>query len=133
MLFRLNNAHETFMDLMNRVFKHYLDLFIIVFVDNILNYSRNEEHVCHFRIVRKTLKDFQLFAKFCKYEFWWQSVSFLGHIVSSKGIRVESQETNLVNQWTRPTSATDIRHLLGLAGYYRRFVEGFLIHSLTID
>ena len=105
MSFGLTNARAIFMDLMNRVFKHYLDLFIIVFVDNILNYSRNEEHVCHFRIVRKTLKDFQLFAKFCKYEFWWQSVSFLGHIVSSKGIRVDSQKIKAVKQWPRPIAS----------------------------
>ncbi|KAH0636086.1 hypothetical protein KY289_036001 [Solanum tuberosum] len=114
------------MDLMNRVFKQYLDLFVIVFIDDILIYSRNEEeHASHLRIVRQTLKDSQLFAKFSKCEFWLQSVAFLGHIMSSEGIQVDSQKKKAVKQWPIPTSATDIRSFLGLVGYYRRFVEGF--------
>ncbi|KAH0692437.1 hypothetical protein KY285_019534 [Solanum tuberosum] len=103
-----------------------LRLVVIVFIDNILIYSRNEEeHASHLRVVLQTLKDRQLFAKFNKCEFWLQSVAFLGHIVSSEGIRVDSQKIEAVKQWPRPTSATDIRSFLGLAGYYRRFVEGF--------
>ncbi|KAH0725447.1 hypothetical protein KY284_001312 [Solanum tuberosum] len=87
MSFGLTNALAAFMDLMNRVFKHYLDLFIIVFINDILIYSRNkEEHVNHLRAVLQTVKDHQLFAKFRKCEFWLQSVSFLEHIVSSEGI-----------------------------------------------
>ena len=116
----------TFMDLMNRVFKQYLDLFVIVFIDDILIYSRNEkEHASHLRIVLQTLKDHQKFAKFSKYEFWLQSIAFIGNIVSSEGIRVDSQKVEAVKQWPRPTSATDIRSFLGLGGYYKRFVEGF--------
>ncbi|KAH0650243.1 hypothetical protein KY284_030155 [Solanum tuberosum] len=126
MLFGLTNALATFMDLMNRVFKQYLDLFVIVFIDAILIYSRNEEeHMNHLRMVLQTLKDRQLFAKFSKCEFWLQLVSFLGHIVSSEGIPVDSQKIKVVKKWPRPTSLTDIRSFLGLAGYYRRFVEGF--------
>ncbi|KAH0709456.1 hypothetical protein KY284_010883 [Solanum tuberosum] len=121
MSFVLTNALAAFMDLMNRVFKQYLDLFIIVFIDDILIYSRNEEeHASHFRVVLQTLKDRQLFAKFNKCKFLLQSVAFLGHIVSSEGIRVDSQKIEAVKQWPRPTSATDIRCFLGLAGYYRR-------------
>ncbi|WMV20230.1 hypothetical protein MTR67_013615 [Solanum verrucosum] len=134
MSFGLTNAPAAFMDLMNRVFKQYLDLFVIVFIDDILIYSRNEEeHASHLRVVLQTLKDRQLFAKFSKCEFWLQSVAFLGHIVSSEGIRVDSQKIEAVKQWPRPTSATDIRSFLGLAGYYRRFVEGFssIASSLT--
>ena len=87
MSFGLTNAPAAFMDLMNRVFKHYLDLFIIIFIDDILIYSRSEEeHASHFRVVLQTLKDRQLFAKFSNYEFWLQSVSFLGHTISSEGI-----------------------------------------------
>ena len=71
------------------------------------------------------LKDLQLFAKFSKCVFWWQSVAFLGHIVSSEGIRVDSRKIEAMKQCSRPTYATDIRIFLGLAGYYRRFVEGF--------
>ncbi|KAH0709589.1 hypothetical protein KY284_011016 [Solanum tuberosum] len=114
------------MDLMNRLFMHYLDLFVIVFIDDVLIYSRSEEeHVTHLRVVLQTLKDRPLFAKFSKCEFWLQYVAFLGHIVSSEGIRVDSQKIEAVKQWPRPTSPTDIRSFLGLDGYYRRFVEGF--------
>ena len=73
----------------------------------------------------QNLKDRQLFAKFSKYEFWLQSVAFLSHIISSEGIHVDSQKIEALKQWPRPTSATDISSFLGLAGYYRRFVEGF--------
>ena len=85
------------MDLMNRVFKQYLDLFVIVFIDDILIYSRSEEeHASNLRIVLQTLKDRHLFAKFSKCEFWLQSVAFLGHIVSSVGICVDSQKIKAV-------------------------------------
>mgnify|MGYP000125134224 FL=1 len=91
MSFGLTDAPATFMDLMNRVFKQYLDLFVIVFIDDILIYSRSEEeHATHLRVVLQTLKDCQLFAKFSKCEFWLQSVDFLGHVVSSEGIRMDS-------------------------------------------
>ena len=88
MLFGLTNAPVAFMDLMNRVFRQYLDLFVIIFIDDILIYSRNEEeHASHLRIVFKTLQDRQLFTKFSKCEFWLQSIAFLGHIVFSEGIQ----------------------------------------------
>ena len=87
MLFELINAPTTFMDLMNRVFKQYLDLFIIVIIDDILVYSRNEEeHTSHLKFVLQILKDRLLFAMFSKCEFCLQSVTFLGHIISSKGM-----------------------------------------------
>ena len=93
MSFGLTNAPAAFIDLMNRVFKHYFDLFVIIYIADILVYSRNEEeHASHLRIVLQTLKDFQLFAKFSKCEFWLQSVAFLGHVVSNEGIRVDSQK-----------------------------------------
>ncbi|KAH0778029.1 hypothetical protein KY290_009440 [Solanum tuberosum] len=114
------------MDLMNRVFKPYLDMFVIVFIDDILVYSRNEEdHASHLRTVLQTLKDKELYAKFSKCEFWLKSVAFLGHIVSGDGIKVDTRKIEAVQNWPRPTSPTEIRSFLGLAGYYRRFVEGF--------
>ena len=114
------------MDLMIRVFKQYLGLFFIVLIVDILIYSRNkEEHASHLRILLQTIKDRHSFAKFSKCGFWLKSVAFLGHIVSSEGIRVDSQKIEAVKQWHKPTSAIDIRSFLGLAGYYRRFVEGF--------
>ncbi|KAH0784218.1 hypothetical protein KY290_003816 [Solanum tuberosum] len=104
MSFGLTNAPGTFMDLMNRMFKQYLDLFVIVFIDDILIYSRiEEEHVSHLRVVLHTLKYRQLFAKFNKCEFWLQSVTFLGQIVSSERINVDSQKIEAVKQWPRPT------------------------------
>ena len=115
MLFGLTHAPANFMDLMNRVFKQYLDLLVTVFIDDMLIYSRNkEEHSSHLRVVLQTLKDRQLFAKFSKYEFWLQSVAFLGHIVSSEGIRVDSQKIEAVKQWPRPTSARGFRWLCDL-------------------
>ena len=101
---------------MNKVFKQYLDLFVIIFIDDILIYSRSEEeHASHLRVVLQTLKDRHLFTKFSKCEFWLQSLAFLVHIVSSEGIRVDSQKIEAVKQWPRPTSATDIRNFLSLA------------------
>ena len=98
----------------------------MVFIDDILVNFRNEkEYASHLRIVLQTLKDRQLFPKFSKSEFLLQSVAFLSHIVSSEGIRLDSQKIEVVKQWPIPTSATDIRSFLGLADYYRRFVEGF--------
>ena len=91
MSFGLTNAPATFIDLMNRVFKPYLDMFVIVFIDDILIYSRNEEdHASHLKIVLHTLKDRELYVKFSKCEFWLESVAFLGHIVSGDGIKVDT-------------------------------------------
>ena len=84
-----------------------------------------EEHASHFRVVLQTLKDLQLFANFSKCEFWLQSFAFLVHIVSIKGIQVDSHKIEAVKQWPKPTSTIDIISFLGLAGYYRRVVEGF--------
>ena len=93
MSFGLTNAPAAFMDLMNRVFKQYLDIFIIVFIDNILVYSYSEhDHADHLRTVLQTLRDHQLFTKFSKCEFWLRSVAFLGYIISGDGIRVDPQK-----------------------------------------
>ena len=114
------------MDLMNRVFKEFLDKFVIVFIDDILIYSQSkDEHREHLRIILQILKEKQLFAKFKKCEFWLEKVSFLGHVVSQEGISVDPTKVEAVNNWSRPTSVTEIRSFLSLAGYYRRFVEGF--------
>ena len=124
--FWLTNARVAFIDLMNKVFKQYLDLFVIVFIDDILIYTRNnKEHVNHSRVVLQTLKDRQLFTMFNKCEFWLQSFDFLGHIVSSEGIWLDSQKIKAPKQWPRPTSATYIKIFLRLEGYYRRFMEVF--------
>ncbi|KAF3625841.1 hypothetical protein FXO38_26150 [Capsicum annuum] len=99
-------------------------------IDDILVYSHSEDdHVDHLRIVLQTLRDHQLFDNFSKCEFWLRSVAFLGHIISSEGIRVDSQKIEAVKNWARPISPSDIWSFLGLAGYYRCFVEdGFLVY-----
>ncbi|GJW33445.1 putative nucleotidyltransferase, ribonuclease H, partial [Tanacetum coccineum] len=126
MPFGLTNAPAVFMDLMNRVFHDYLDKSIVVFIDDILVYSKSkEEHEQHLRAVLGILREKKLYAKFSKCEFWLERVSFLGHVVSAKGIEVDPAKVEAVTNWPRPKSVTEVRSFLGLAGYYRRFVEGF--------
>ncbi|XP_070029059.1 uncharacterized mitochondrial protein AtMg00860-like [Nicotiana sylvestris] len=126
MSFGLTNAPAAFMDLMNQVFKPFLDEFVIVFIDDILIYSRSEaEHADHLRTVLQTLQDYRLYAKFSKREFWLTYVAFLGHVITGDGIKVDGQKIEAVMTWPRPLNPTDVRSFLGLAGYYRRFVEGF--------
>ena len=126
MSFGLTNAPAAFMDLMNRVFREYLDSFVIVFIDDILIYSKTkEEHAQHLRLTLQVLRQHQLYAKFSKCEFWLRSVTFLGHVVSDQGVEVDPRKTEAVKKWPKPLTPTDIRSFLGLAGYYRRFVEGF--------
>ncbi|KAL5546822.1 hypothetical protein UlMin_006509 [Ulmus minor] len=126
MLFGLTNAPAAFMDLMNRVFKEFLDRFVIVFIDDILVYSKStEEHEEHLRLILQTLRDHQLFAKFKKCEFWLNQVAFLGHVISKDGVAVDPSKVEAVENWKPPSNASEVRSFLGLAGYYRRFVEGF--------
>ncbi|KAL5579093.1 hypothetical protein UlMin_011535 [Ulmus minor] len=114
------------MDLMNQIFKEYLDQFVIVFIDDILIYSRSkEEHERHLRMVLQTLREKKLFAKFKKCEFWLENVSFLGHIISKEGIAVDPGKIEAIKSWPTPTNVKEVRSFLGLAGYYQRFVEGF--------
>ncbi|GJY74766.1 putative reverse transcriptase domain-containing protein [Tanacetum coccineum] len=114
------------MDLMNRVCKPYLDKFVIVFIDDILIYSKNkQEHEEHLKLILELLKKEELYAKFSKCEFWIPKVQFLGHVIDSKGIHVDPAKIESIKDWASPKSPTEIRQFLGLAGYYRRFIEGF--------
>ena len=100
MSFGLTNAPAAFMDSKNRVFRPYLDRFVIVFIDDILVYSRSElEHERHLGLVLKTLRRHQLYAKFDKCEFWLSRVGFLGHVVSANGIYADSQKVEVVANW----------------------------------
>ena len=122
MPFGLTNAPAAFMDLMHRVFHPYLDRFVVVFVDDILIYSEIEEdHEDHLRVVR----DHKLYAKFSKCEFWLTEVRFMGHVMSASGVSVDPKKVEAVMSWERPKSVFEIRSFLGLAGYYRRFIEDF--------
>jgi len=124
--FGLTNAPALFMDLMNRVFRPYLDKFVVVFIDDILVYSKSyEEHEQHLRQTLQTLRSRQLYAMLDKCDFWLKEVTFLGHVASSEGIFVDPQKVEVVLRWERPTTVTEIRSFLGLVGYYRRFIEGF--------
>ncbi|GKB37509.1 reverse transcriptase domain-containing protein [Tanacetum coccineum] len=126
MPFGLTNAPAVFMDLMNRVCKPYLDKFVIVFIDDILIYSRNEkEHEEHLKTILELLKKEELYAKFSKCEFWINTVKFLGHVIDNSGIHVDPAKIEAVKNWASPTTPSEIRQFLGLEGYYRRFIEGF--------
>ena len=126
MPFGLTNAPAAFTDLMHRVFQPYLDQFVVVFVDDILIYSQSGwEHEYHLRIVLQLLRDHQLYTKFSKCEFWLTEVRFLGHMVSASGVLVDPEKVEAVMSWEKPKSIFEIRSFLGLAGYYRRFIEDF--------
>ncbi|KAL4037574.1 hypothetical protein IC575_001171 [Cucumis melo] len=110
MSFGLTNAPAVFMDLMNRVFREFLDTFVIVFIDDILIYSKTEaEHEKHLRIVLQTLRDNKLYAKFSKCEFWLKQMSFLGHVVSKAGVSVDPAKIEAVTDWTRPSTVSEVR------------------------
>jgi hypothetical protein len=126
MSFRLTNAPAYFMYLMNKVFMEYLDKFVVVFIDNILIFSKNEEeHNKHLCLVMQKLRENQLYAKLNKCEFWSKEVSFHGHIISKGGISVDPSKVKDVLSCNTPQNVSGIRSFLGLAGYYRRFIEGF--------
>ena len=126
MPFGLTNAPAVFMDLMNRVCKPYLDKFVIVFIDDIIIYSKNEvEHEQHLRAVLELLKKEKLYAKFSKYEFWIREVQFLGHVINECGIQVDPAKIEAIKKWEVPKNPTEIRRFMGSAGYYRRFIQDF--------
>ena len=126
MPFGLTNTPATFMDLMHRVFQPYLDQFVVVFTDDILIYSQSEEeHEDHLRVVLQLLRDHQLYSKFSKCEFYLTEVGFLGHVVSASSVSVDLEKVKVVMSWERPKLVFEIRSFLGLAGYYKKFIEDF--------
>eukprot|EP00253_Pinus_taeda_P022079 PITA_22079 len=124
--FGLTNAPATFMCLMNSVFHQFLDKFVLIFIDDILIYSRSkEEHEEHLRMVLQTLREHQLYAKLSKCDFYKEEIQYLGHVISKEGIVVDPEKIKTILDWPVPKDVADIRSFMGLAGYYRRFVEGF--------
>ena len=133
MPFGLTNAPIAFMDLMNRVFHLYLDQFVVVFIDDILVYSKDaQEHEQHLKIVLQMMREKNLFAKLSKCDFWLKEVSFLGHIVYAEGIRVNPTKIKVIVSWKPPRNVTEVRSFLGLVGYYQRFVKGVPIIASTL-
>jgi hypothetical protein len=126
MPFGLTNATAFFMNLMYKVFMEELDKFIIVFIDDILIYSKTrKDHEHHLRIVLGRLRAHQLYAKLSKCEFWLEKIAFLGHILTTKGIEVDPSKVEAVSKWKQPSNVSEVRSFLGMAGYYRRFIKGF--------
>jgi hypothetical protein len=114
------------MYLMNKVFIEYFDKFVVVFIDDILIFSKTEEeHEKHLRMVLEKLRSIQLYAKFSKCECWLTKVTFLGHVISAGGISVDPSKVKDGLNWMPPMNASEIRSFHGLAGYYRRFIKDF--------
>ena len=113
MPFGLTNAPAAFMDLINRVFSPYLDKFVIVYIVDILVYSGSpEEHAEHLRTVLQILRECQLYAKFSKCQFWLDKVDFLGHVILTEGISVDSQKIEAIVNWKPPTNVSEVRSSL---------------------
>jgi hypothetical protein len=126
MSFGLTNAPAYFMYLMNSVFMQELDKFVVVFIDDILIYSKNpEDHAKHLHVILQRLRDHHLYAKFSKCEFWLNTVKFLGHTISGDRISVDPSKVQQVMDWKPPATVHQIRSFLGLAGYYCRFIPNF--------
>ena len=122
MPFGLTNALVAFMDLMHRVFQPYLDQFIVVFVDDILIYSKYEkDHEGHLRVIVQTLREHQLYAKFSKCEFWLTEVRFLSHVLSASRVFVDLEKVESIMSWERLKSVFEIHSFLELARYYKRY------------
>ena len=116
MSFGLTNAPAAFIDLMNRVFKPFLDRFVIVFINDILVYSRSkEEHALHLRLVLQTLREHQLYAKFSKCELWLNLVAFLVHVVSRDDVQADPKKIEVITEWPRLTTVTQVK-FYGISG-----------------
>ena len=137
MPFGLTNAPSTFMRLMNEVLRAFIGKFVVVYFDDILIYSKSmSEHMDHLRAVFAALRDAHLFGNLDKCTFCTDRVSFLGYVVTPQGIEVDESKIEAIKSWPVPQTTTQVRSFLGLAGFYRRFVQDFStiatpLHELT--
>jgi hypothetical protein len=132
--FGLTNEPYVFMCLMNGIFINYLDKFVIVFMDDILIYSKSEEaHEHHLRMVFQVLREYQLYSKLSKCSFYQKQIQYLGHIISEKGIAVDPENVKAIRGWPTPRNVSEVISFMGLAGYYRRFIVWFskIVHTIT--
>jgi hypothetical protein len=132
--FGLSNAPVIFMCLMNGVFRDYLDKFVIVFLDDILVYSKSKkEHEHHLRMDLQVLREHQLYAKLSKFSIYQKKIHYLGHIISENGITMDPEKIEAIREWSVPKNVTEVKSFMGLACYYRRFIEGFskIAHPIT--
>ncbi|KAL0416074.1 UNVERIFIED_CONTAM: Retrovirus-related Pol polyprotein from transposon [Sesamum latifolium] len=126
MPFGLTNAPATFSTMMNQVLHGFLDEFVVVYLDDIVIYSRTlAEHVEHLRQVLARLREYELYAKVLKCSFAQETISFLGHIVERGHIRMDPKKVQAIEEWKPPSDVHDLRSFLGLANYYRRFVKSY--------
>jgi hypothetical protein len=124
--FGLTNAPTTFMCSMNSIFSQYLDNFVVVFINDILVYSKiEEEHEEPLRIALQMLRKHKLYAKFDKCDFYQKEIQYLGHVILVEGIVVDPEKIKAIMEWPVPKDVVDIRSFMGITGYYRRFIEGF--------
>ena len=132
--FGLTNAPTTLMNIMNNVLSKFLDKFVLVFIDDILIYSKSEkEHEEHLREVLQTLWDHQLYAKLSKCDFYKREVQSLGHVISEEGTPVDPAKIRAILEWPVPKDVLDIRSFMGLTWYYRKFIDFFsrIAHPIT--
>jgi Reverse transcriptase (RNA-dependent DNA polymerase) len=126
MPFGLANAPATFQALINNALRPYLDKFAVAYLDDILIYSKTEkEHVEHVRLVLRALRKFFLRINLKKSVFHKESVEFLGYIISSKGLGMQMSKVQAILEWPPLQNVKDVQSFMGLANYYRRFIEGF--------
>lgn len=124
--FGLTNAPPTFMRAMHNIFHELLDKSVILYLDDILVFSKtHEEHIIHLRQVFQKFRDNQLYAKLSKCEFMLKEISFLGHVLSKGTVAMDPAEIEAVRNWKKPQSPSDVRSFIGLAGYYHKFVKDF--------